>query len=308
MSILEPAESVDGSVDAEARAALIAQCNLRPQDVARVIETMRALRVSFGEAAVQLKLATREDVDLISQQVSERPSKGRAGIFETAIRSSQTTALVIRQGIAKPTSELMRACAVDPLRNEKIRALQTDLMLLNDSAQRGNVFALLSPGRGEGRSRLCAELAIAFAQLGRRTLLLDADLRHPTQHLLFGADNQSGLSHTLALGDAPFLHGVEGLPELTLLTSGPTPPNPLELISNRRFERLVSQMRRQYDFVVIDTPSVVEYSDALQIATVAQRVLVVSRAEATSFGGMKDMLRRLAVTESKVLGAVINRF
>jgi receptor protein-tyrosine kinase len=181
-------------------------------------------------------------------------------------------------------------------------------MLLNDSAQRGNVIALVGPGRGEGRSQLCAELAMAFAQLGRRTLLVDADLRHPRQHVLFTADNQWGLAQTLALGESPFLHAVEGLPELAVLTSGAIPPNPLELVSHQRFERLIVELRRQYDFVVIDTPAVSLYADALQIATVAQRVLMVTRTEATSFQAMKDTLRRLAVTESKILGAVINKF
>jgi receptor protein-tyrosine kinase len=170
------------------------------------------------------------------------------------------------------------------------------------------VIALVGPGRGEGRSQLCAELAIAFAQLGRRTLLVDADLRHPRQHVLFTADNQWGLAQTLALGESPYLNAVEGLPELVVLTAGALPPNPLELVSHRRFERLISELRRQYDFIVIDTPAVSLYADALQIATVAQRVLMVTRTEATSFQSMKDTLRRLAVTESKILGAVINKF
>jgi protein-tyrosine kinase len=174
--------------------------------------------------------------------------------------------------------------------------------------QRGNVFALVGPGRSEGRSQLCAELAIAFAQLGRRTLLVDADLRHPRQHALFSAENQWGLAQTLALGEPPYLHAVEGLPDLVVLTCGTIPPNPLELVSHRRFERLITEMRRQYDFIVIDTPAVSLYADALQVATVARRVLVVSRSETTSFSSMKDMLRRLAVTESKILGAVISRF
>ena len=130
-------------------------------------------------------------------------------------------------------------------------------MCIRDS---GNVVALVSPGRGEGRSQLCAELAIAFAQLGRRTLLVDADLRHPRQHVLFTAENQWGLAQTLALGEAAYLHAVEGLPELAVLTSGTIAPNPLELVSHRRFERLISEMRRQYDFIVIDTPAISLYA------------------------------------------------
>jgi protein-tyrosine kinase len=304
----ERAEGVTRPIDAELSDALIAHCNLSGQDIDRITETMRSRRQSFCEAAFQLNLATREDIDDVSHWVREHAHKSQPGVIEAAIRGAQGTALTVRQGVARLSSVLIHARDADSARSEKIRALRTDLMLLNDSAQRGNVVALVSPGRGEGRSQLCAELAIAFAQLGRRTLLVDADLRHPRQHVLFTAENQWGLAQTLALGEAAYLHGVEGLPELAVLTSGTIAPNPLELVSNRRFERLLTEMRRQYDFIVIDTPAVSLYADALQIATVAQRVLVVSRTEATSFSSMKDMLRRLAVTDSKILGAVISKF
>jgi protein-tyrosine kinase len=306
----EHAEGVVRPIDAELSDALIAHCNLSGQDIDRVTEAMRTRRQSFCEAALQLNLATREDIDDVSHWVREYSrSTHQGGVIETAIRSAQGgTALTVRQGIARPSSYLIHARDADNERGEKMRALRTDLMLLNDSAQRGNVVALVGPGRGEGRSQLCAELAIAFAQLGRRTLLVDADLRHPRQHVLFTADNEWGLAQILALGEPPYMHGVEGLPELAVLTCGTIPPNPLELVSHRRFERLITELRRQYDFIVIDTPAVSLYADALQIATVAQRVLVVSRSEATSFRSMKDMLRRLAVTESKILGAVISKF
>jgi protein-tyrosine kinase len=302
----ERAEGLARPIDAELSDALIAHCNLSGQDIDRITETMRERRQSFCETAFQLNLATREDIDDLLHRVrhANQPS-----VIEAAIRIAQGgTALTVRRGMARLSSALLHARDADSARSEKIRALRTDLMLLNDSAQRGNVFALVSPGRGEGRSQLCAELAIAFSQLGRRTLLVDADLRHPRQHVLFTAENQWGLAQSLSLGEAPYLHSVEGLPELALLTSGTMPPNPLELVSSRRFERLVTELRRQHDFIVIDTPAVTQYADALQVATLAQRVLVVSRSEATSLQSLKDMLRRLTVTESRVLGAVINKF
>jgi receptor protein-tyrosine kinase len=320
----ERAEGIVQPLDAELSDALIAHCNLSGQDIDRITETMRTRRQSFTEAAFQLQLATRADIDDVSHFVRDHSRGAHGGVIENAIRGAQggaqggasqagaiagaSTALTVRQGVARLSSELLHTRDTDHKRAEKIRALRTDLMLLNDSAQRGNVIALVGPGRGEGRSQLCAELAMAFAQLGRRTLLVDADLRHPRQHVLFTADNQWGLAQSLAVGESPYLHGVEGLPELAVLTSGAIPPNPLELVSHQRFERLISGLRRQYDFIVIDTPAVSLYADALQIATVAQRVLMVTRTEATSFQSMKDTLRRLAVTESKVLGAVINKF
>jgi len=304
----ERAEDIVRPMDSEMADALIAHCNLSGPDIDRITETMRALRESFCEAAVQLKLATREDINDVLHHMRDHSRGNQAGVIENAIRGAQGgTALTVRQGVARLGSELIHA-REDSVRSERIRALRTELMLLNDSGQRGNVLALVSPGRAEGRSLLCAELAIAFAQLGRRTLLIDADLRHPRQHVLFTAENQWGLAQTLDLGEAPYLHAVDGLPELAVLVSGTVPPNPLELVSHRRFERLITDLRRQFDFIVIDTPAVSQYSDALQIAALAQRVLALSRTESTSLQSMKEMLRRLAATQSKIVGAVISRF
>jgi protein-tyrosine kinase len=295
--------------------ALIAHCRLSPQEVARITEDMHATKLSFEETACQLNLATRKDVEDVRAWMHGQGIGGATaattaapGIFERALHNVQSTALTVRRGLAKCSEQLRHVSDLDHPRNEQVRALRTDLMLLDDSNQRGHTFALIGPGRREGRSQLCAELAIAFAQLGRRALLIDADLRHPCQHVLFGADNQWGLSQALSLGEAPYLNSVDGLPELTLLTAGAAVPNPLELVSHRRFARLLGTWRNQYDFIIIDTPPVSQYADALQIASVARRVVAVSRSEVTSIKDMKDMLRRLAVTDSTILGAVVNKF
>jgi capsular exopolysaccharide synthesis family protein len=306
----ESAEGIVPPIDAELSDILIAHCNLSAQDIDRINETMQARRQSFSEAALHLNLVTRENVDDVSRFVRGQFRASQAGVIETAMRSAKggSTALTVRQGIARRSSELIHALGADNERSEKVRALRTDLMLLSEAAQRGNVFALMSPGRAEGRSQLCAELAIAFAQLGRRTLLVDADLRHPRQHVLFTTDTQWGLAETLAHGEPPYVHAVEGLPELAVLTSGTIPPNPLELVAHQRFERLLTELRRLYDFIIIDTPAVSLYADGLQIATVARSLVVLSRTDVTSFESMKDMLRRLGVTGSRILGAVTSKF
>jgi receptor protein-tyrosine kinase len=293
--------------------ALVAHLGLSQEDVARITEIMQAQQISFEAAACQLNLATQKDTADVKAWLRGHAtsSSGSGGIFEKAVhnvRFNNSTALTVRRGVVKQGNLLQHTNIIGDPRNEQISALRTDLMLLNDSAQRSNVFAFVSPGRYEGRSQLCAELAIAFAQLGRRTLLVDADLRHPRQHVLFSSDNQWGLSQALAQGDSPYLNTVEGLPQLTLLTSGPVPHNPLELLSQSRFERLTNSLGNQYDFIVIDTPAVSQCADALQVASVARHVVAVSRAGVTSFQDMKDMLRRLALTDAAILGAVFNKF
>jgi protein-tyrosine kinase len=209
---------------------------------------------------------------------------------------------------ARPTPRLAAASDVLDPRCEKIRALRTELLLRAEPGAGAEVIALLSPGTGEGRSQLAAELAITFAQLDRPTLLVDADLRHPSQHLLFAADNKSGLSQAITHDRTPCFQHVDGLPHLSLLTAGPTPDNAPELLLNKRFAALVAEWRESFDFVVLDTAPVTGYSDGLAVASVVKRVLVLSRARHTPYAESRDMLRRLGAIRSQIVGAVINHF
>jgi receptor protein-tyrosine kinase len=301
-------ESIPHTVDKSLIDELISLWGLSAESVERIADVVRTEGLSFSDAALRLGLVSREDLEDATAWMGRRD--GSPGPIETAIRQAKSqNSIVLRQaGVVRPGSHLLLLHEPDSARSERIRALRTELMLLVGEARRDNVLALLSPGPAEGRSQLCAELAVSFAQAGRRTLLVDADMRHPRQHVLFNADNQWGLAQALALGESPSMYAVEGVPELSLLTAGAVPPNPLELVSNRRFERLMDSWRRSYDFVLIDTPSVSQYADGLAIATAATRVLLVSRTESTSYSGIKDLLRRLAPTQARILGAVVNRF
>ncbi len=193
-------------------------------------------------------------------------------------------------------------------RSEQIRMLRTELLLRHEANDSANVIAVLSPCAAEGRSQLAAELAIAFSQLGRPTLLVDADLRHPQQHVLFSADNTRGLAHAIAREEVPRFQTIRNLPSLSLLTAGAPPANPLELLSDRCFESMADDWRQHFQFVVLDTPPVSQYADGLAIATIVGRVLSLSRARHTPYRDTRDMLRRLGATQSRILGAVINHF
>ena len=208
---------------------------------------------------------------------------------------------------ARPAAELV--VAHDPFdpHSESIRALRSELLLRQDPEQ-CNLIAVVSPGAGEGRSRLAAELAISCAQLGQPSLLVDADLRRPRQHVLFEAQNESGLAHALDNGSAPQLQGVDSLPTLNLLTAGFVPRNPLELLSRPGFGALLDGWARQYRHIIIDTPPVSLVSDALAVAMHCRCVLVVTRAQHSLLGASREMLRRLATTQARVLGSVVNHF
>lgn len=210
--------------------------------------------------------------------------------------------------MVEPSDRLIMAHDPYDPRYEKIRALRTELLLRRESIDRADIVALLSPCPGEGRSLLAAELAIAFAQMGRPTLLVDADLRRPQQHLLFGTDNRQGLSQAIEYGTKPQLHSVHGMARMSVLTAGEVPGNPLELLSSSAFASMIEDWRDNFEFVVIDTAPVMHFSDGLAVASLVGRVLALSRAQHTPYKDMQDMLRRLTATRSQILGAVISHF
>ncbi len=285
----EPASLfTQASLDGRTRAAVIRRHDLTPEVVASIEDSARSLGLSFVDAAVRLGIVCQADV-------------------EAALGSEQRIAVVQRKRVVPHRSLTILRDPFDP-HSEAVRALRTELILRRDSHTHANLVALLSPCAGEGRSQLAAELAIAFSQLGQPTLLIDADLRRPKQHVLFNADNAHGLSDAISQALTPALNPVEGLPELSVLTSGPIPPNPLELLCDGRFEKLVDEWRKRFAYIVFDTPPVDKYADGLAVATLAARALTVYRAAHTPYAETRNLLRRLTATHSNILGAVVNHF
>lgn len=286
MSLIPGRGSADAAVDERNTAAfLLRRCGLSEDDLRRIRTVMEQLELRFPEAALRLGLATQADLDAASHAEPAAVAPPRA----------------------RPAREL--TIAADPFdrHSERIRALRTAL-LLRQGGEAGSVLAVMSPCSGEGRSRLAAELAIALSQLGRPTLLVDADLRRPRQHALFGLETGAGLAEVLGQRAAPEVQAVAGLPQLFLLTAGMRVSNPLELLSEPQLSDLLAGWSRRYLHIVLDTPPADEVSDALAVATQARRVLVVLRAGRTPLAQSREMLRRLAATPAAVLGAVLNRF
>lgn len=276
------------SADTMLKAALIRRCALTDEAVTRITDAEHSLGVSFSDAALFVGLVTQDDV--------------------AAVRAVEHRLVVVHRKRVKPDNCLtLIRDPFDP-HSETVRSLRTELLLRRDAPGQADVIVVMSPCAGEGRSHLAAELAIAFSQLGQQTLLVDADLRHPRQHILFGTDNKEGLSDAIALDVTPYFYPVEGLPHLSLLTSGPTPSNPLELLCDSRFERMIEDWRRSFAYVIFDTAPVEKYSDALAVATLVGRVLALCRAQHTPYAETRNMLRRLAATQSRILGAVVNHF
>jgi protein-tyrosine kinase len=292
--------------------ALILLFRLPDEAIESINDSMKSLHVSFSEAALHTGLVTQNELDQAMEWVRRQSLNEGRGIVEEALRrsSSARKEVVLWEGERlSPGKELILPHDPYNVRSEMIRSLRTELLMRTSGRRGAAIFALLSCDAQEGRSQLCAELAIAFAQLGSRTLLVDGDMRRPRQHLLFGADNLMGLAQALVDGTTPTrMHGIEGVPQMALLTSGSPPPNPLELLSSSRFERLVSDWRRSYEFVLIDTPPAAQFSDSLPIATAAGHVVVLGKKNATSFKALSELQRKLGTTHARVVGAVINSF
>lgn len=307
----EPIDSEVISPTSALRDALVAMGKLTPEDAVRINDVMRILGLGFGTAAVKLGFVTPEDIEDAFHVAAQLPQQSTGGIFEGALhRGSFTRNLPVKYvGIVKPGQSLMLAHRPDDSYSEQIRALRTELMLLNGASRSGNLLVILSPCQGDGRTQLCAELAVAFSQLGQRTLLVDADLRRPKINALFESNNPyAGLGQALASGGFPELLSVETLPHLSVLLAGPSVPNPLELLTNGQFQLHISDWRKKYGVIIIDTPPITEFADGLAIASFAEQVLIVGRAGSTPHKNIKEMLRRMGSTQLRIVGSVINSF
>lgn len=159
---------------------------------------------------------------------------------------------------------------------------------------------------GEGRTEVAANLAAVMAQAGRRVLLVDADMRQPSQHHLWGLINSVGLSNVM-VGQQLFSKAVQKVtPSLSVLTSGVVPPNPLALIDSERMTSLIDMLSENYDYIIFDTPSLAGTADAAVLGKMVDGVLVVARpgvVDSKSALAAKSLLTR---SEANIMGLIVN--
>jgi succinoglycan biosynthesis transport protein ExoP len=188
---------------------------------------------------------------------------------------------------------------------EAFRAVRTALYF--SSAGEHKVLQITSPGIGEGKSLLAANLAVSIAQSGKRVLLIDADMRKPRVHQLFGVTAERGLSSVLR-GEADLPEAVqEGpAPGLWLLPCGPVPSNPSELLSAPRFEELLNLLRDQYDFVLLDTPPLLSVTDPGAVAPRVDGVLLTVRLARKGRLAAERAKEVLGTLGANVVGVVVN--
>lgn len=161
--------------------------------------------------------------------------------------------------------------------------------------------------KGEGKTTTASNLAVAFAQLGRRVLLVDTDFRRPMLHKVFGLDNRTGITTTLLKHGNPleFVRAT-AVPGLSVLPSGPIPPNPAELLMTAAMARFLETVRPEFDHILFDTPPVTIVTDAAVLATQVDGVVLVVRSGAVDRRLLKRGRELLEQVKANILGVVVN--
>jgi chain length determinant protein tyrosine kinase EpsG len=262
--------------------------SLDAAQVERILAHQRSTGQRFGEAAVALGLVAESDVaQALSHQFRYPYTPAGQGAFSPD--------LVVASQPFSPHAEAFRG----------IRAQVR--MRLRQAAAGHNAVAVLSPARGDGRSYFAANLAVAFSQLGGRTLLIDADLRHARQHTLFGLGSSGGLAHMLSgRSESLAVEAVPGLPALFVLPAGATPPNPQELLEGPGLARLLNDVRDKFDHIVLDTPAFAHGMDGSVVAAACGAALLVLRPGHSVLAAAQDLAAVATGGGALLAGVVLN--
>lgn len=271
-------------------AILVDSGRITLEDAERILQLQRDKGLRFGDAGKELGVLRQADIDYALGRQFDYPYliPGQSKVSQTLV------------------------AAYDPSRPqvEAMRALRSQLMLRwfdNDPSRKA--LAVISAARKEGRSFIVANLAVVFAQLGERTLLIDADLRNSVQHELFGLDNRMGLSALLSERAGPeAIHGIAPLRNLFVLPAGVAPPNPQELLARPAFAYLLEQVAADFDVVLIDSPAASETADAQILAVRAGAALIVTRKNASRTWRVQGISDRMLEAKATIVGAVLNDF
>jgi len=269
-------------------AILIDSGLLTTDDAERVLKVQKERNIRFGDAAIELGLVSTTDIQRALSRQFDYPylAANDHRIAEEVIAAF------------KPFSPVV----------EQLRALRSQMMLRWIEKSR-NTLAIVSPARGEGRSFVAANLAVVFSQLGEKTLLIDADMRSPKLHDLFKQENKIGLSNVLAGRNtwADAVSRIPGLMDLTVLTSGPIPPNPQELLSRNSFNSFFDEVKNSFDIVIVDTPCGQQYSDVQLIAARCGAAIAIARKDLTQVSALKNLAQMLEQNGVTLVGTLLNK-
>ena len=271
-------------------AVLIDAGRLKAEDAERILRVQLEQGLRFGDAAIRLGLLNQTDIEFALLRQFNYPCLAR--------------------GESMVSEDLVAAYASTGRETEALRTLRSQLMLRwFDNEPDRKALAIVSGERREGRSYITANLAVVFSQLGQRTLLIDADMRHPCQHGLFGLNNRAGLSAVLSgRGGPELIQRIPGLLNLSVLPAGVLPPNPLELLMQPLFAQLLREMAEMFDIILLDSPAAAEYADAQTVAVRAGAALIVARKNVARMWRVRGVSDSVAHASATVVGSVLNDY
>lgn len=211
-------------------------------------------------------------------------------------RATQATGAVSLITIADKTSPIA----------EQYRTIRTNIQFAS-ADRKIQTIVVTSSGPSEGKSTTAANIAVVFANAGQRVLLVDADMRKPTVHKTFALSNEAGLSKVLSSNNSVLEMAQPSMVDnLSILTSGPKPPNPSELLGSTRMNQVIDEARHLYDVIIFDMPPVVTVTDAQIMASKADGTLLVVRENVTRKDALTKAKDLLEMVQARVLGVVYN--
>ena len=257
---------------------------LNVPDLQRIVALQGKEEMLFGEAAVALGILTEEDVRWALGCQYSYPGVNVGELPRELIAAHDPT---------------------DP-RVETLRSIRSGL-IFSGAAKMIKSLAVVSAEAGEGKTFVAANLALVFAQLGVKTLLVDLNFRQPRVHELFKMKNNTGASSLMirrALPEQALQRTA--VQALSVLPSGPKPPNPSELLSWQETRELVTGLTAQHEMVIVDTPAFTKTADAMMIASFCDGALLTALKGKTRLAPFGQMKKQLDASPVRILGSVLN--
>lgn len=193
--------------------------------------------------------------------------------------------------------------------SEQFRTIRTNIHFMSVD-QPLKLVAFTSSNVSEGKSTVTANVAVTWAQEGKKVLLIDADLRRSTLHSTFNLDNRSGLTTVLTSGahklDLNQVIQPSGIENLSLLSAGPTPPNPSELLNSQRMTAFLDAVKDKFDLIVLDVPPLLEVTDTQVLSGRLDGVILVVRAGVTQKAAVTRAVEMLNISKARLLGYILN--
>ncbi|OCS88262.1 CpsD/CapB family tyrosine-protein kinase [Caryophanon latum] len=192
--------------------------------------------------------------------------------------------------------------------SEQFRTLRTNINFSNPDKVLKTIL-VTSSSPGEGKSTTSANVASVYAQEGKRVLLVDGDMRKPTVHHTFGLKNTKGLSNVLTR-QVSIEEAIQPstLDNLSIMTSGPIPPNPAELLASKSMEQLIGELTAQYDFVIFDAPPILSVTDSQILSNRCDGTVLVVKAGEAEKAMVQKAKESLVASQANILGVVLNNF